>query len=58
MQTYLDLHRHAAVRAALLGYPGLALRLMVAHAIGGSPLWRVSPDPQARATTLCARASS
>jgi ParB family transcriptional regulator, chromosome partitioning protein len=47
MQTYLDLHRHAAVRAALLGHPGVALRLMVAHAIGGSYLWRVSPDPQA-----------
>lgn len=46
MQTYLDLHRHAAVRAALLGRPALALRLMVAHAIGGSPLWRVSPEPQ------------
>jgi ParB family chromosome partitioning protein len=47
MQTYLDLHRHAAVRAALLGAPGIALRLMVAHAIGGSHLWRVSPEPQA-----------
>jgi len=47
MQTYLDLHRHAAVRAALLGHPGIALRLMVAHAIGGSHLWRVSPEPQA-----------
>jgi len=47
MQTYLDLHRHAAVRAALLGHPGVALRLMVAHAIGGSYLWRVSPEPQA-----------
>ncbi|WCM26002.1 ParB/RepB/Spo0J family partition protein [Sphingomonas sp. QA11] len=46
MQTYLDLHRHAAVRAALLGHPGVALRLMVAHAIGGSYLWRVSPEPQ------------
>lgn len=46
-QTYLDLHRHAAVRAALLGYPGVALRLMVAHAISGSHLWRVSPEPQA-----------
>jgi ParB family chromosome partitioning protein len=46
MQTYLDLHRHAAARAALLGAPGIALRLMVAHAIGGSHLWRVSPDPQ------------
>lgn len=46
MQTYVDLHRHAAVRAALLGHPGVALRLMVAHAIGGSHLWRVSPEPQ------------
>lgn len=48
MQIYLDLHRHAAVRAALLGAPGIALRLMVAHAIGGSHLWRVSPEPQAK----------
>ena len=46
MQAYIDLHRHAAVRAALLGHPGIALRLMVAHAIGGSHLWRVSPEPQ------------
>lgn len=46
MQTYIDLHRHAAVRAAMLGHPGVALRLMVAHAIGGSHLWRVSPEPQ------------
>lgn len=47
MQTNLDLHRHAAVRAELLGHPGVALRLMVAHAISGSHLWRVSPEPQA-----------
>lgn len=47
MQTYLDLHRHAAVRAALLGHPGITLRLMVAHAISGSHLWRVAPEPQA-----------
>jgi ParB family chromosome partitioning protein len=47
MQTYLDLHRHAAVRAAMIGHPGIALRLMVAHAIGGSHLWRVSPELQA-----------
>jgi len=46
MQTYVDLHRHAAVRAALTGHPAIALRLMVAHAIGGSHLWRVSPEPQ------------
>jgi ParB family chromosome partitioning protein len=30
MQTYIDLHRHAALRAALLDHGGLALRLMVA----------------------------
>lgn len=45
-QTYVDLHRHAAVRAELLGSPGLALRLMVAHAIAGSAHWRVQPEPQ------------
>ncbi len=46
IQTYLDLHRHAAARAALLGHPGIALRLMVAHTIGGSHMWHVSPEPQ------------
>jgi len=46
LQTYVDLHRHAAVRAALLTRPEVALRLMVAHAIVGSQLWRVSPEPQ------------
>jgi len=46
-QTYIHLHRHAALRAALLGHPGVALRLMVAHAIVGSPLWRVSCEAQA-----------
>ena len=46
LQTYVDLHRHAAVRAALLGAPAVALRLMVAHAIVGSHLWTVRPEPQ------------
>lgn len=46
MQTYIDLHRHAAVRAALTGHPNVALRLMVAHAIVGSHLWAVRPEPQ------------
>lgn len=46
LQTYLDLHRHAAVRAALVGHPKVALRLMVAHAIVGSPLWSVKAEPQ------------
>jgi ParB family chromosome partitioning protein len=46
MQTYIDLHRHAAVRAALCRHPKVALRLMVAHAIVGSHLWSVKPEPQ------------
>ncbi|WP_434405949.1 ParB/RepB/Spo0J family partition protein [Sphingobium sp. DN12] len=46
LQTYVDLHRHAAVRAGLLAHPGIALRLMVAHAIVGSHLWTVRPEPQ------------
>ena len=46
MQTYIDLHRHAAVRAALTGHPQIALRLLVAHVIAGSHLFRVTPEPQ------------
>ncbi|RHW18189.1 chromosome partitioning protein ParB [Sphingomonas gilva] len=46
MQTYIDLHRHAAVRAALTGHPAVALRLMVAHAIAGSHLWSVKIERQ------------
>ncbi|MEQ9145582.1 MAG: ParB N-terminal domain-containing protein [Parvibaculaceae bacterium] len=45
-QNYIELHRHAAVRHAMLSHPGVALRLMVAHAIGGSALWRTEADPQ------------
>ncbi|MBB5686318.1 ParB/RepB/Spo0J family partition protein [Sphingobium boeckii] len=47
LQTYIDLHRHAAVRAELLMVPDVALRMMVAHAIVGSPLWNVRIEPQA-----------
>ncbi|TGT71820.1 MULTISPECIES: ParB/RepB/Spo0J family partition protein [unclassified Mesorhizobium] len=46
MQNYVDLHRHAAVRTALLDHPDAALRLMVAHAIVGSGLWTVRVEPQ------------
>lgn len=46
MQTYIDLHRHSAVRADLLNFPKVALRLMLAHTIGGSYLWGVKPDPR------------
>ena len=43
---YVDLHRHAAVRAELAAHPSVALRVMVAHAIAGSPLWRVEVQNQ------------
>ncbi|MEM7720739.1 MAG: ParB N-terminal domain-containing protein [Pseudomonadota bacterium] len=45
-QNYVDLHRHATVRADLLGNPGIALRLIAAHMIAGSDLWQVQADPQ------------
>lgn len=45
-QNYVELHRHAAVRHALLSQSQLALRLMVAHAIAGSALWQTRPEPQ------------
>lgn len=46
IQNYVDLHRHAAVRASLLVQPAMALRLMLAHAIVGSPLWRIDVEKQ------------
>ena len=46
LQTYFELHRHAAVRAKLFQHPDVAMRLMVAHAIVGSGLWLVRPEPQ------------
>lgn len=46
MATYVDLHRHAATRAALTRHPKVALRLMVAHVIAGSWLWKIRPEPQ------------
>lgn len=46
MGVYIDLHRHAAVRAELATRPQVALRMMVAHAIAGSHLWRVEADPR------------
>ena len=60
MNDYLDRHRHAAVRAALTANTGLALRVMVAHAICGSPLWQVKAcDPHSRdAATMDSVANS
>lgn len=45
-QSYIDLHRHAAVRAVLTDHADVALRLLVAHAVAGTALWRVEPDPR------------
>ena len=46
LTNYVDLHRHAAVRLALLANPGAAFRLVVAHMIAPSGNWSVKPDPQ------------
>jgi ParB family chromosome partitioning protein len=54
MQTYVDLHRHAAVRASLADHPAVALRLAVAHMIAGSPLWNVRVEPQRAANDAIA----
>nr|WP_167920835.1 ParB/RepB/Spo0J family partition protein [Sphingopyxis italica] len=51
---YIDLHRHAAVRASILSEPGVALRLMVAHTIVGSPLWRIDVERQRAASDAVA----
>ncbi len=46
MRNYLDLHRHAAVRLALIANPNAALRLLLAYAIAASGNWSVKPDRQ------------
>jgi len=46
LQNYLELHRHAVARLALLANPGTALRLLVAHAVAPSGHWHVKPEPQ------------
>lgn len=42
-ETYIDLHRQAAVRMDLIGHPAVALRLLLAHAITGAGNWKVDP---------------
>ena len=46
MQNYLELHRHAVARLALLANPGTALRLLIAHAVAASGHWQVKAEPQ------------
>src|SRR5690606_9802928 len=46
LNAYIDLHRHAAVRADLASHGGVALRAMLAHIIAGADLWRVDVESQ------------
>ena len=46
MNAYIDLHRHAAVRADLSRHGGIALRAMVAHVIAGVGHYRVDVESQ------------
>lgn len=46
LNAYIDLHRHAAVRADLANHGGVALRAMLAHVIAGADLWRVDIESQ------------
>lgn len=52
LANYIDLVRHSAVRLAVADAPGVALRLMLAHIIGGGLWWQVVPEPQHPATTM------
>ena len=47
LENYVDLHRHAAARAAMLKQPGIALRLLAAHLMVGAPNIRCQPERQA-----------
>ena len=51
MENYLELHRNAAVRLALLDAPATAFRLLVAHAIASSGNWTVRLEAQRSAST-------
>ena len=51
LQNYVDLHRHAAARLALLDAPQVALRLVIAQAVCGSVLWSVKTEPQSPKST-------
>lgn len=41
---YIDAHRQAAVRAALVSSPTIAFRLLIAHAISGNGNFKVTED--------------
>ena len=47
LASYADLVRHSAVRLAVARMPKVALRLLLAHVIGGAKWWKVGPERQA-----------
>lgn len=55
MANYLELHRHAVLRLALLAHPDTAFRLMLAHAMAASGHWQVRAErQQARSEAIAA----
>lgn len=46
LSNYVDIVRHSAVRFAVARSPTIALRLVLAHIIGGSKLWAVEAERQ------------
>src|SRR5581483_3882559 len=46
LASYVDLVRHSAVRLAVASTPKVALRLLIAHVIGGGEWWKVEPERQ------------
>lgn len=50
LANYVDLVRHSAVRLAVAETPAVALRLMLAHAIGGGRWWSVAAEPRRAAS--------
>lgn len=46
LASYVDLVRHSAVRLAVARTPKVALRLLVAHVIGGAKWLKVEPERQ------------
>lgn len=50
LANYVDLVRHSAVRLAVSEAPGIALRLMLAHAIAGGRWWAVEVEPRRSAS--------
>jgi ParB family transcriptional regulator, chromosome partitioning protein len=55
LQSYVDLYRHAAAGWRCSTIP--ALRLMVAHVIGGSGLWSIKAEPRQAKSREIERAS-